>query len=100
MNVKTPEDLFHHALKDLYDAEHRIEEALQKMEKTVKNSDLKKAFREHRTETQGQIKRLEQVFEAFGKSPQRKQCEAITGIIEEGEELMEDVETPDVRDRL
>ncbi len=98
MKIDSPEDLFHHDLKDLYDAEHQIEEALGKMEKAAKSQDLKKAFREHRAQTQGQIKRLEKVFEEFGKKPSRKRCEGVSGLIEEGEEVINEIENPEVRD--
>ncbi len=98
MKIDSPEDLFHHDLKDLYDAEHQIEEALGKMEKAAKSQDLKKAFREHRAQTQGQIKRLEKVFEEFGKKPSRKKCEGVSGLIEEGEEVINEIENPEVRD--
>lgn len=98
MKIQTFEDLFHHDLKDLYDAEHRILEALGTMEQKATSPDLKRAFKNHAKETQTQIQRLEQVFEEFGKKPQRKKCEAVTGLIKEAEELIEDVEASEVLD--
>ena len=60
------------------------------MVKAANDAELKKAFTTHREETQGQIERLEQVFEMIGKRPQAKPCEAINGIVAEGEETIED----------
>ena len=60
------------------------------MVKAAKDAELKKAFTTHREETQGQIERLEQVFEMIGKGRQAKPCEAINGIVAEGEETIEE----------
>ena len=60
------------------------------MVKAAQEPELKKAFTTLREETQGQIERLEQVFEIIGKRPQAKACEAINGIVAEGEETIED----------
>lgn len=98
MKIQTFEDLFHHDLKDLYDAEHQLLDALETMAEKASSQDLKRAFKSHRKETEVQIQRLEKVFEEFGKKPQRKKCEAIKGLIEEAEELIEDVQTSEVLD--
>ena len=84
------EDLFLNTLKDIYYAEKQILRALPKMAKAAESEELRRAFQTHRDETEGQIERLEQVFEAIGKRAQGKTCEAIQGIIEEGKEIMED----------
>jgi ferritin-like metal-binding protein YciE len=84
------EDLFLNTLKDVYYAEKQILRALPKMAKAAESEELRRAFQTHRDETEGQIRRLEQVFEALGKRAQGKTCEAIQGIIEEGKEIMED----------
>jgi ferritin-like metal-binding protein YciE len=84
------EDLFLNTLKDIYYAEKQILRALPKMAKAAESEELRQAFQTHRDETEGQIQRLEQVFEALGKKAQGKTCEAIQGIIEEGKEIMED----------
>lgn len=91
MNIATFRDLFHAEIKDLYDAEHRILEALETMEQAASSSELKKGFKQHHKETQKQIQRLEQVFEEFGKKPQGKKCEGTIGIIEEAEEMIENI---------
>ena len=81
--------LFHETLKDIYYAERRILKSLTKLARGAHSPELAAAFRTHRDETQGQIERLQQVFEIIGKRPQGKTCEAIDGILAEGEELME-----------
>ncbi len=90
MPNKTLDDLFHETLKDIYYAEKQILKSLPKMAKAAQSDALKQAFLTHRDETQGQIERLDQVFDLIGKSARGKTCEAINGIIEEGKEVMED----------
>jgi len=87
---KTLNDLFHDTLKDIYYAEKQILKALPKMAKAAQAPELTAAFQKHLTETEGQIERLENVFELIGKRPQGKPCEAILGILDEGKELMEE----------
>ena len=90
MVEKTLSDLFLAQLKDIYYAEKKSFRTLPKMVKAAQVPELKQAFTAHREETQGQIERLEQVFEMLGKRPQTKPCEAINGIVAEGEETIED----------
>ena len=90
MIEKTLSDLFLAQLKDIYYAEKKIFRTLPKMVKAARVPELKQAFTTHREETQGHIERLEQVFEMIGKRPQSKPCEAINGIVAEGEETIED----------
>jgi ferritin-like metal-binding protein YciE len=87
---KTLDDLFLHTLKDIYYAERKILKNLPRMAKAAESEELRKAFETHREETQGQIERLEQVFELLGKRASGKTCEAINGILEEGEGVIED----------
>jgi ferritin-like metal-binding protein YciE len=87
---KTLDDLFLHTLKDMFYAEKQILKALPKMAKAAESEELRQAFEKHREETEGQIERLEQVFQMLGKPARGVQCEAINGIIEEGKEVMED----------
>ncbi len=95
----TLDDLFLTTLKDIYFAERQILKALPKMAKAAKSAELKDAFTAHRTETEGQVERLQDVFEALGKRAQGVTCEAIKGLIEETEELLENAKEPsDVRD--
>ena len=87
---KTLNDLFLETMKDMYHAEKQLLRALPKMAKGAESDELRQAFATHRDETEGQIGRLEQVFEMIGKPARGKPCEAIKGIIEEGKEVMED----------
>lgn len=89
-STKTLEDLFLDHLKDIYYAEKKIVKALPKMAKAAESEELKAAFEKHLGETETQIDRLTQVFELMDKRPQGKTCPAIDGIIEEGEETIED----------
>jgi ferritin-like metal-binding protein YciE len=85
----TLNELLENQLKDLYDAEHRITEALPKMADKATNASLKKAFRDHLRQTEKHIERLESVFEHRGIEPMREKCEAIVGLIHEGGELLD-----------
>lgn len=87
---KTLEDMFHDSLKDIYYAERKILKALPKMAKGAQAPDLQAAFEKHRDETEGHVERLQEVFEILGKRAQGKTCPAIDGIIEEGEEVLEE----------
>ena len=87
---KMLDDLFHDTLKDIYFAEKKILATLPKMAKAAQSADLKAAFEKHRSETEGQIERLEKVFAVIEKKPQGKTCAAIVGITEEGAEIMEE----------
>jgi ferritin-like metal-binding protein YciE len=84
---RTLKDLFHETLKDVYFAEKKILSALPKMTKAAQNAALKAAFEKHRGETEGQVKRLEQVFDLLEEAPRGKTCEAIVGILKEGDEV-------------
>ncbi|MQB22369.1 ferritin-like domain-containing protein [Agrobacterium tumefaciens] len=90
MAEKQLDDLFYDTLKDIYFAERQILKALPKMARAASSEKLKAAFEKHKEETQGQIERLQEIFELLGKRAQGKTCEAIQGIIAEGEEIMED----------
>lgn len=90
MAEKTLRDLFVDTLKDIYFAEKQILKALPKMARAAQSEDEKNAFLHHRDETQGHVERLEQVFEIVGVTARGKTCEAIQGILAEGEEIMAD----------
>lgn len=87
---KTLRDLFHDTLKDIYFAEKKILTALPKMAKAAHAQDLKSAFEKHETETEGHVERLEEVFAEIDESPRGKTCDAIVGIIDEGQEVMKE----------
>ena len=84
------EELFLDTLKDIYYAEKQILKTLPKMAKAAQTQELKQAFLTHREETEGQVERLGQVFELLGKPARGKTCQAILGIIEEGQEIMDE----------
>lgn len=96
--TRSLEDLFVHLLKDVYYAEKQILKALPKMAKHADSPELRQAFEHHLNETQGQVDRLEKVFELCGLKPAGKTCPAIKGIIEEGENDIKDAKDADVRD--
>jgi ferritin-like metal-binding protein YciE len=89
------DDLLVHELQDIYHAEGQILKALPKMTKAANHPDLKDAFEEHRLQTEGQIRRLEQAFKLLGVPAKGKKCEGMAGLLEEGQKLMaEDAEPP------
>ncbi|MDK1491542.1 ferritin-like domain-containing protein [Sinorhizobium sp. 7-81] len=87
---KTLNDLFHDTLKDIYYAERKILKALPKMARGAQAPELKAAFEKHKEQTETHVERLQQVFDMIGKRAQGKTCEAIEGIIAEGEEIMDE----------
>src|SRR5215207_2654797 len=92
---KTLDDLFLETLKDMYHAEKQLMRALPKMAKAADSDELRQAFETHRDETEGQIARLDQVFEMLGKPARGKACEAMQGIVEE---IKEDFKGSDALD--
>src|SRR6187200_1493594 len=86
----TLHDAFIDELRDTYDAEKQLTKALAKLAKAASNPKLRQAFESHLEETQGQIERLEQVFESLDEKVRGKHCEGIAGIIEEGKSIMEE----------
>jgi ferritin-like metal-binding protein YciE len=87
---KRLDELFHDTLKDIYFAEKKILATLPKMAKAAQSEELRAAFEKHHGETEGQVERLEQVFEVIDKKPQAKTCAAIVGITDEGAEIMQE----------
>ena len=91
-------EFFVDALKDIYWAEKALTKALPKMSKNATSKKLIEALNSHLTETEGQIERLQQVFEMIGEKAVAKKCEAMAGLIKEGEEILEETEPGAVRD--
>jgi ferritin-like metal-binding protein YciE len=87
---KNLQELFHETLKDIYFAEKKILAALPKMAKAAQSQELKAAFEKHENETEEHVARLERVFEEIEETPRGKTCDAIMGIIEEGQEVMKE----------
>jgi ferritin-like metal-binding protein YciE len=90
MTEKNLRELFHDTLKDIYFAEKKILTALPKMAKAAQSGELRAAFQKHERETEEHVARLEKVFAEMDESPRGKTCEAILGIIEEGQEVMKE----------
>lgn len=87
-------ELFEHELRDIYDVEMKLTNAIEDMASKVTNPELKQGFEEHRKETEEQVKRLEKVFEMIDRSPRREACDGINGLISEFKGFVKD-EDPD-----
>jgi ferritin-like metal-binding protein YciE len=85
---KNLNDLFLDTLKDIYFAEKQILKALPKMAKAASSDKLRAAFEKHHDETEGQVDRLEQIFQLLDVPARGKTCDAIEGILDEGKEIM------------
>jgi ferritin-like metal-binding protein YciE len=96
--LKSLDDLLVHELQDIYNAEGQITKALPKMIKAATNPELRAAFEEHLQQTEGQIERLERVFELLGVPAKGKKCEGMAGVIAEGQKVMEENASADVMD--
>jgi len=96
--TKTMNDLLINVMQDVYYAERQILKALPKLAKATENEELKNALMHHREETQGQVERLQKAFEALGKRARGQTCEAINGLIEEGDEVVEEFPEGVIRD--
>jgi ferritin-like metal-binding protein YciE len=88
MRVDDLRKLYLEELKDAYDAEHQILDALPKMSDAAHNTELKNAFRQHLEETRSHVRRLEEVFQRAGERPDRRTCKGMKGILHEGEEMV------------
>jgi ferritin-like metal-binding protein YciE len=88
MAMQTIEELFEHELKDMYSAESSLLGALEQMAGESSDREIKRAFTQHRKETQGQIKRLEKIFKSLGQKPEAETCPGIEGLIKEKKVFM------------
>lgn len=95
---KTLHDLFVHELSDIYSAEKQLTKALPKMARSATDPDLIAAFESHLTETQGQVECIDQLVEAAGLKLKRIKCMAMEGLVEEGKEVIEEIEKGPVLD--
>jgi len=98
MTAKTLQDLFIHELSDIYSAEKQLTKALPKMARAASNPKLSDAFQAHLEETQGQIERIDQVVELCDIKLKRMKCVAMEGLVEEGQEVMEEIAAGPVLD--
>ena len=92
------DDLFLIQIEDLYDTEQRLTKALPKMAEAATSGQLKQAFQSHLTETEGHVSRLEQIFREINQEPKRETCEAMKGLIAEGEEMIKAHGDSDIKD--
>lgn len=90
MAMTTIEELFEHELKDMYSAEHSLVEALQQLADESSDREIKKAFTQHKKETQGQIKRLEKIFRSMGQKAEAETCPGIEGLLKEKKTFMKE----------
>ncbi len=98
MSVGTLEELFIAELKDLYSAEKQIVRSLPKLAKAASTPELQKALESHLEETKGQVERLDKIAEIVGKKLTGKTCAGMKGVLEEGSEVLQEVEEGNVRD--
>lgn len=98
MAMKSLDDLFLHFLQDMYYAEKQLTKALPKLAKKADSAKLRKAFEDHLKETESHVERLEKVFGLIGETPKGETCQAIDGIVEEGEELIDESSDANARD--
>lgn len=96
--MKDLESLFKHFLRDIYYAEEKVFKTLPKMADKADAVELREAFKDHRKETKEQISNLKHVFKALGIKPRGVTCQAINGILDEGQEIMEECGDPDACD--
>lgn len=90
MESNTLRDLYIDQLKDLYDAENRLVKALPKMAKNADSEELRDAIEEHLEQTRAHVDRLKQIFTSLGEKPSGKKCVGMVGILDEGEEIMDE----------
>lgn len=98
MTRSTFEDLFVHALSDVYSAEKQLTKALPKLARASTNPDLRAAFEQHLEETHGQIHRIDDVVESTGLKLKRMKCAAMEGLVEEGQEVIDEIDRGPVLD--
>src|SRR5437016_8769757 len=98
MKLETLNELLIEQLQDLYSAENQIIEALPKMAEAASSPELKRAFQEHLRQTEGQVERLEQCFEQLDTEAEGNECKGMKGLLEEGEDLMDEDAEPEVLD--
>jgi ferritin-like metal-binding protein YciE len=90
MSMDSLKDLYIDELKDLYNAENQLLKALPKMAKKASAPELKRAFQDHLSQTEGHVNRLEKIFKGMGEKPNGKVCKAMKGLVEEGKEVIEE----------
>jgi ferritin-like metal-binding protein YciE len=98
MKIESMDDLFLEQIEDLYDAEKRLVKALPKMADASTSNTLRQAFQAHLIETEGHVARLENIFRMLGKDPKSHTCDAMKGLVSEGEDVVSDIDESSLRD--
>ena len=98
MKLETLQDLMVEQMRDVYDAEKQLTEALPKMSKAASSPQLQQAFDAHLRQTEGHIRRMEQAFQLLGEKAESKTCKAMQGLVKEGDEAIKEKADPDVKD--
>lgn len=98
MSVDSMQKLFVEELRDIFSAENQITKALPKMAKAASSTELRTAFEHHLKETEGQIQRLEQIFEMLGENPKGKTCDGMKGLLDEGSQVLHETKEGAIRD--
>ena len=98
MKFETLQDLYLDELRDLYDAERQLVKALPKMAEAAKSIQLRTAFESHLRETEGHVQRLEQIFTQMNEKPSGQSCDAMKGLIKEGDKMASNVDESPLRD--
>ncbi|KCB30083.1 YciE/YciF ferroxidase family protein [Bordetella hinzii] len=98
MTAKTLQDLFIHELSDIYSAEKQLTKALPKLARAAQDPGLAEAFTHHLEETRGQVERIDRIVEAGNLRLKRIKCAAMEGLVEEGRDVIEEIEQGPVRD--
>ena len=96
MGMESIEELFEHELKDILGGEQSLLDALEQMAQESTDRDIKKAYVQHRKETQGQIKRLEKIFKSLGQKAEAETCPGIEGLIKEKKVFMREKPTEEL----
>src|SRR5690348_1699079 len=98
MTINSLQELYVEQLKDLYDAEHQIIKALPKLIEKTSSEDLKSALNEHLEVTREQATRIEKIFGDLGEKAKAEKCKGMQGVIQEGDDLVGDIDDENVRD--
>jgi ferritin-like metal-binding protein YciE len=98
VELNSLKDLFVNQIEDLFDAENRLTKALPKVAEAAHSNQLRQAIQSHLAETQGHVSRLEAIFRELNIEPKRETCEAMKGLLDEGEEMIGAKGDPEVKD--
>jgi len=99
-SMDTLQDALVHELKDLLSAEKQLTAALPKLQKKATSEKLRQAFADHLAETEGHVERLKEAIELLGKAARAEKCDAMAGLIKEGEKILKEEAEDDVKDAM